>query len=51
MSIDFRNGSNYGYHFLIKESAEEFEKHFTCLGENTEKYITSSVPIKNYKTW
>ena len=35
----FHNGSNYHYHFVIKELAEEFEKQFTCLGENTEKYI------------
>ena len=38
-------GSNYDYHFIIKELAEEFEGQFTCLGENTEKYITFSVPI------
>ena len=30
----------------MKELAEEFEGEFKCLGENTEKYITSSVPIK-----
>ena len=33
---DFRNGSNYNYHFVIKELEEEFKKQFTCLGENTE---------------
>ena len=33
-------------HFIIKELAEEFEEEFECLGENTEKYITFSVPIK-----
>ena len=32
--------------FLIKESAEEFEGESECLGGNTEKYITFSVPIK-----
>ena len=32
--------SNYEYHFIIKELAEEFKKQFTCLGENTVKYIT-----------
>ena len=36
----FHNGSNYGYHFIIKELAEEFKKQFTCLGQSTEKYIT-----------
>ena len=42
----FHNGSNHDYHFIIKESAEEFKKQFTCLGENTEKYITFTVPIE-----
>ena len=31
---------------IIKELAEEFEGEHECLGENTEKYITFSVPIK-----
>ena len=44
--IVFHNVSNYDYHFTIKELAEEFEKQLTCLGENTEKYITFSVPIE-----
>ena len=34
--ISYHNRSNYDYHFIIKELAEEFEKQFTCLGENTE---------------
>ena len=42
----FHNGSRYDYHFIIKELAHEFEENFECLGENTEKYITFSVPIK-----
>ena len=42
----FHNGSTYDYHFVIKELAEEFEGEFQCLGENTEKYITFSVPVK-----
>ena len=33
--IAFHNGFNYDYDFIIKELAEEFEKQFTCLGENT----------------
>ena len=48
--IDFHNGSNYDYHFIIKELAEEFKKEFTCLGENTEKYITFTVPIEREVT-
>ena len=44
--VIFHNGSTYDYHFIIKELASEFEGNFECLGENTEKYITFSVPIK-----
>ena len=44
--IVFHNGSTYDYHFLIKELVKEFERSFECLGENTEKYITFSVPLK-----
>ena len=44
----FDNGSNYDYHFIIKELAEKFEKLFTFLGENTEKYI--SFTVSNEKT-
>ena len=44
--IIFHNGSTYDYHFIIKQLAKEFEGKFECLGENTEKYITFSVPIK-----
>ena len=44
--IVFHNGSNYDCHFVIKELAEEFKKQFTCLGENTEKYITFTDPIE-----
>ena len=40
------NGSAYDYHLIIKELAKEFEGTFECLGENTEKYVTFSVPIK-----
>ena len=43
--VIFHNGSTY-FHFIIKELAEEFKGKFECLGENTEKYITFSVPIE-----
>ena len=29
--IVFHNGSTYGYHFIIKELAKEFEGQFKCL--------------------
>ena len=48
--IAFHNGSNFDYHFIIKEFAEEFKKQFTCLGENTEEYITFTVPIEKEVT-
>ena len=38
------NGSKYD--FITGELAEEFKGQFNCLGENTEKYTTFSVPIK-----
>ena len=44
--VVFHNGSTYDYHFIIKELAKEFDGNFDCLGENTEKYITFSVPLK-----
>ena len=44
--IVFHNGSTYDYHFIIKELVKEFDGNFECLGENTEKYLTFSVPIK-----
>ena len=52
--VVFHNGSNYDYHFIIKELASKFHGQFECLQENTEKYKTFSVPIEkevtnNYK--
>ena len=44
--VVFHNGSTYDYHFIIKKLVEEFEGEFECLGENTEKYATFSVPLK-----
>ena len=34
----------------MKELAEEFKKIFTCLGKNTEKYISFTVPIEKEVT-
>ena len=42
----FHNSSTYDYHFIIKELAKEIKGNFECLGENTEKCIKFSVPIK-----
>ena len=32
--------------FIIKKLAEQFKGHFTCLRENSENYITFTVPIE-----
>ena len=42
----FHNGSTYDYHFIIEELTKEFKGKIDCLEENTEKYITFSVPIE-----
>ena len=34
--VVFHNGTNYDYHFIIKELANEFEGQFEYLGENKE---------------
>ena len=44
--VVFHNRSTYDYHFINGQLAKEFKGNFDCLGENTEKYITFSVPIK-----
>ena len=44
--VVFHNVSTYDYHFIIKQLAEEIEGDFKRLGENTEKYITFSLPLK-----
>ena len=42
----FHNGSDYDYHFVIKELANDFDGQLECLWENKEKYKAFSVPIK-----
>ena len=44
--VKIHSGSKYHYHFIIEELSEEFKGEFECLSENTEKYISFSVPIK-----
>ena len=46
MLVVFHNGSTDDYRFIINKLAKEFYGQLECLGENTEKYITFSVPIK-----
>ena len=40
--VVFHNGSSYDYHFIIKELANEFERQFGYLGENTKKVLNFS---------
>ena len=35
--IVFLDGSNYDYHFIIKELANEFEGQFECLADNQKR--------------
>ena len=42
----FHNGFTHDYHFIINQLGKEFEGQLEYLGENTEKYITFSVPVK-----
>ena len=42
----FHNDSTHDYHFIINQLAKEFKGQLKCSGENSEKYITFSVPIK-----
>ena len=44
--VVFHNASTYGCNFIINQLAKEFKGKFECLGKNTEKYITFSVPIE-----
>ena len=50
ISVVFYNLSNYDYHLIIKELANEFEGQSECLGENTEKHKTFFVPIEKEVT-
>ena len=51
ITVVFHNGSNCDYYFVIKELANDFKGPlFECLGENTEKYKTFSVPIEKEVT-
>ena len=44
--LEIHNGTTYNYQFMINQLAKEFHGQLECLGENREKYIAFSVPIK-----
>ena len=50
ITVIIHNGSNYDFHLLIRDLAEEFKSDMYCLGENTEKYISFSVKIDTKKS-
>ena len=43
-------GKSRGFILIIKELGNKFEGKFECLGQNTEKYKTFSVPIEKQVT-
>ena len=45
-NIPIIHNASYDTHFIINQLAEEFKGELNCIGENMEKYITFSVPIK-----
>ena len=46
VAVLFHNGSNYGYHFFIKDLANKFKEQFECLEENNQRYKTLTVVIE-----
>ena len=53
--VAFHNESNYDYHFVIKQLANEFEGQFVCLREKTEDRrvhnFYCSDRKRSYKSW
>ena len=47
--VVFHNVSIYDYRFIIEQLVKEFQGQFNCLRENTEEYITFSVPVERQK--
>ena len=41
------HNASYETHFMLNQLAIEFKGELKCIGDNMEKYITFSVPIKN----
>ena len=43
--VVIHNGSNYEFHLIIKELAEEFRTEIQCIPKDKEKYKSFSIPI------
>ena len=41
--------ASYDTHFILEQSEKDFKSELNCIGDNMEKYITFSVPIKKEK--
>ena len=46
MSLTVIHNASYDTHFIINHLAEELKGELVCIGENMEKYINFSVPVK-----
>ena len=42
----FHISSNYDFNLIITELAKEFKSELQCIALNTNKYMSSSIPIK-----
>ena len=42
------HNATYDTHFILNQLAKEFKGELICIGDNMEKYITFSVPIKKH---
>ena len=40
------HNASYDTHFILNQLAIEFKGELNCIGDNMEKYITFSVPVK-----
>ena len=45
MPVVIHNGSNYDFHLIIKELAEELREEIHCIHEDKEKYKSFSMPL------
>ena len=48
--VVFHNGSIYDNHLIIKQISKDFNGYFTCIGENTEKYVSFSMNVVKMDT-
>ena len=44
--VVFHNGPKFNFPFIVKKLGNDFEGHFECIGENSEKHKSFFVPIK-----